>query len=96
MPIDVAEVRRIAALAKLDLDPATEERFRQQLQAIVDYVAQLDQIDLDDVPPFAPGSRPGGPRRDDCVVPSLSSRDALANAPDAAEGHFRVPRVLDG
>lgn len=95
MPIDANEVRRIAGLAQLSLDDPTVEAFRHQLEAILDYVALLDSVDAGSVAPTAtalegaPALRPDEPR------PGLGARDALTNAPDSAEGHFRVPRVLE-
>ena len=94
MAIDDEQVRHIAALARLDLDPATVAHFRRQLKAILDYVAMLDEIDLEEVPPTAQTHLPGQPLREDGVTPCLPRKEALANSPDNAEGHFRVPRVL--
>ncbi len=94
MPIDSAEVVRIAALAQLELDPATVERFRGQLQAILDYVAILDTLGVEELPRIAGPGEEHQPCRGDEPVPPLPSERALANAPDSAAGHFRVPRVL--
>ncbi len=96
MAIDSAEVRRIADLACLELDPETLEEFREQLASILDYVARLDE--LADEPPVtsldAPAARAA--LRDDEPKGGLDTDEALHNAPDAARGHFRVPRVLGG
>lgn len=96
MPIDADEVRRIAALAHLDLDPATVEAFRHQVGAVLDYVAVLEELDVSDVAPMAHALEGTRPWREDAVVASLSQDEALRNAPDARAGHFRVPRVLGG
>ncbi len=95
MPIDPAEVRRIAALARLGLDERTVETFRHQLQTILDHVAMLDRLDVDAVPPTAGLSETGQPLRADRRHACLPERDALGNAPDAAMNLFRVPRVIE-
>lgn len=94
MPIDAAEVIRIASLARLDLDPAAVEKLRSQMQTLLDYVAMLETVDVDQVPPTAHTREERQPYRPDETVPSLPREVALASAPDAAAGHFRVPRVL--
>jgi aspartyl-tRNA(Asn)/glutamyl-tRNA(Gln) amidotransferase subunit C len=94
--IEADEVRRIAALARLDLDDATVERFREQLGAILGYVATLDDLGA---PPDEPGASgrpaplPSGLRPDE-IRPSLPIDEAVRDAPDTAAGFFRVPRVL--
>ena len=96
VPIDAREVRHIASLAKLDLDDKTVEQFRHQLQAILDYVALLAEVDVSDVPPTTSPVEGGRSPREDRPAPSLSPEEALANAPDASDDHFRVPRVIQG
>ena len=94
MPIDSGEVRRIAALARLDLDDETVETFRHQLQAILDHVAMLDSLGVDRIPPTSHARAESTPLRADEVQPSLTESEALRNAPDAAAGQFRVPKVI--
>lgn len=94
MAIDADEVLRIARLAHLDLDPQTAKRFTGELTAILDYVAVLDTLDVRDVAPAARACDAPKPLRPDEPVPSLPAATALASAPDAAAGFFRVPRVL--
>ncbi|MCP3979718.1 MAG: Asp-tRNA(Asn)/Glu-tRNA(Gln) amidotransferase subunit GatC [bacterium] len=95
MPIDEREVRHIAQLALLDLDAQALERLRRELGSILDYVALLDQLDVDDVPPTR-GAGTERRLRDDTESTSLAVAEALCNAPDSAEDHFRVPRVIKG
>jgi aspartyl-tRNA(Asn)/glutamyl-tRNA(Gln) amidotransferase subunit C len=94
VPIDSREVRRIAALAQLELDDETVERFRHQLEAILDHVAMLDSLGVDRIPPTSHARAEATPLRADEVRASLTDQEALGNAPDAAAGHFRVPRVI--
>jgi len=89
------EIRRIAELASLDLDRSAEA-FDLQLCAILDHVAMLDELDVtDDAPPIAFGTTGQQRLRDDDVCPGPGAEAALENAPDAAAGHFRVPKVVE-
>jgi aspartyl-tRNA(Asn)/glutamyl-tRNA(Gln) amidotransferase subunit C len=94
--IDDSEVRRIAGLAQLELDEATTEIFRHQLGSILDHVARLAELDGAPAPHADLVPATGGAHlREDVEVPGLSRSEALGNAPDAAAGHFRVPRILE-
>ena len=95
MPIDRAEVRRIARLAQLDLDEAAVTRLGGQLQSVLDYVTQLETLDVSGVEPTSHARLDARSPRFDRAVPGLTQEEALENAPDPAAGHFRVPRVLD-
>jgi len=98
MPITEADVEKVAQLAHLEITPAELKIFAPQMADIVAYVEQLNALDMSNVPPALGGLTPEGEAtdsaRDDAVVPSLGQKKALAEAPDAAAGHFRVPKVL--
>ncbi len=97
MSLSLDEVRRIAVLARLKLSPEEERTFQGQLSAILDYVAQLEELDVSGVEPMthalAAGDQP--PLREDAVHPSLSPDEALANAPAREETWFKVPRIIE-
>jgi aspartyl-tRNA(Asn)/glutamyl-tRNA(Gln) amidotransferase subunit C len=90
--IAVAEVRRIAALARLALTEDEVPRLARELSAILDYVARLDTLDLPEDAPGPPSGLPAA--RADEPAPSLDGDTVLAGAPRAARGHFLVPRVI--
>jgi aspartyl-tRNA(Asn)/glutamyl-tRNA(Gln) amidotransferase subunit C len=92
--IDRARVLHVAKLAQLSLDDAEAEAMAGELSRIVLYVAQLDELDTQDVPPTTHLS-PHTPLRPDEPVPSLSHEDAMANAPRTSAGGFAVPHFLD-
>jgi aspartyl-tRNA(Asn)/glutamyl-tRNA(Gln) amidotransferase subunit C len=98
MPITEADVEKVAQLAHMEITPEELKIFAPQMTAIVSYVEQLKEVDTSDVPPALGGLTPEGEAtdsaRDDVTVPSLGQKTALAEAPDAAAGHFRVPKVL--
>jgi aspartyl-tRNA(Asn)/glutamyl-tRNA(Gln) amidotransferase subunit C len=95
--LSLAEVRRIAALAPLELSPDEERLFGEQLSAILSYVAQLEELDVSGVEPMthalAQGEAPW--LRDDVVEPSLGPEAALANAPQRDGTCFKVPRIIE-
>ena len=93
--LTVGDVERIAALAHLELTEEEKQLFTKQLADILDYAEQLLAIDTTGVPATAHVNTQGVERADE-PRPSLTTDEALANAPDGAPdaGLFRVPRVI--
>ena len=92
------EVRRIAKLAKLTLDPAEEERLSGQLSRILEAMDELAALDAEPPAPSAAGATVvAASLRPDIVRPGIAREEVLSLAPeaDAASGTFRVPPVLD-
>jgi aspartyl-tRNA(Asn)/glutamyl-tRNA(Gln) amidotransferase subunit C len=96
--LTVADVERIAALARLELTPDEKILFTRQLADILAYAQQVQAIDTSGVPATAYVHTGQQAEREDEPRDSLSLADALRNAPDAATdaGLFRVPRVMGG
>ena len=95
MALTSAEVEHVARLARLSLDPAELERMRGQLSNILDYIAMLQEVDVDGVPPTAQVTGLTTVMRPDAVTGQLTREQALSNAPDKLEGMFRVKGVFD-
>ena len=95
MSLTIAEVEHIAELAKLDLAEPEKVLFREQLSAILDHAAAIQQVDTSAIPPTATVLPLRNVMRADVVEPSLPREDVLANAPDAVEGCFRVRAILE-
>jgi aspartyl-tRNA(Asn)/glutamyl-tRNA(Gln) amidotransferase subunit C len=85
------EVLHVAGLARLDLTDEEVERFREQLNAILDAVGKVAELDLSNVEPTAHPLDLVNTWADDEPRPSLSVDEALANAPDRDGDLFRVP-----
>ncbi len=98
MPITEADVEKIAQLAHMEITPEELRVFAPQMADIVAFVEQLDELTMSDIEPALGGLTREGEQtdsaRDDVATPSLGQELALAEAPDAASGHFRVPKVL--
>ena len=95
MSLSNADVAKVALLARLRVSPEELETFTGQLNSIVDYVAQLQEVDTTGVEPLAHGVEVRNIFRDDVRGPSLDREDALANAPKRNAESFLVPAVLD-
>lgn len=98
MKITEQEVRYVAALAHLELSAEEVIRMTHDLDGILAHVDKLRELDTRDVPPMAqvlfPGSENSTLRKDEPREP-LSHGEALANAPAAGAGHFKVPLVIE-
>jgi aspartyl-tRNA(Asn)/glutamyl-tRNA(Gln) amidotransferase subunit C len=98
MPITESDVEKVAQLAHLEITPNELKIFAPQMADIVAYVEQLNALATRDVEPALGGLTPEGEAtdssREDAVIQSLGQKIALAEAPDPASGHFRVPKVL--
>ena len=87
----------IARLARLELTGTEKESLGRDLLQILDYVETLASVETQGVEPtahVATGDATG--MRPDEVAEGLSHTDALANAPEATDGFFAVPRILEG
>jgi aspartyl-tRNA(Asn)/glutamyl-tRNA(Gln) amidotransferase subunit C len=86
-------VRQVARLARLSLTAEETATFAPQLERILAFAERIQALDTAGVEPmFQPGS--GAGLREDAPQPSLPRDRAIAEAPDAADGLFRVPRVI--
>ena len=93
MGISREDVLHVAALARLEIPADEIERMREQLGAILEAVGKVSELDLDGVEPTSHPLDLVNQWAADEPRPSLSREEALANAPDPAEGSFRVPAV---
>ena len=98
MPINESDIAKVAQLAHLELGEEELKTFVPQITEIVAYVEQLNALDTANVEPAIGGLTPEGAQtdssRNDEIAGSLGQKLALAEAPDPAAGHFRVPKVL--
>jgi aspartyl-tRNA(Asn)/glutamyl-tRNA(Gln) amidotransferase subunit C len=95
MSLTLAEVEHIAELARLSLTDVEKTLYRDQLSAILDYAAILQQIDTSTISPTATVLPLRNVMRPDKVEPSMPVEDVLANAPDVEEGCFQVRAVFE-
>jgi aspartyl-tRNA(Asn)/glutamyl-tRNA(Gln) amidotransferase subunit C len=94
MPISREEVQHIATLARLQFSDEAEERLTEELEAILDYVETLDEVDTAGVPPMSHGLDHDATLRDDAAEPRIEREDALSRAPEADNEYVHVPTVI--
>jgi aspartyl-tRNA(Asn)/glutamyl-tRNA(Gln) amidotransferase subunit C len=105
MSVSEQDVDRVAELANLELTSAEKARMVRDLNSVLDYFAQLNELDTTSVPPMAqvgdllPSGKEPDARvrnlRSDEVVPSLNREQVMACAPDTDGIFFRVPKVIE-
>lgn len=103
MTVSENDVERVAELANLELTPAEKSRMLLDLNSILEYVAQLNELDTTSVPPMAQIAEQLGEWKDsdsdelrpDEVIPSLDRDRILACAPDTDHVFFKVPKVIE-
>jgi aspartyl-tRNA(Asn)/glutamyl-tRNA(Gln) amidotransferase subunit C len=93
------DVIRVAELAYLDLSEAELESYRNQLDAILEYIGKLDELDTAKVAPMAQvltdDQTADATLREDLVVPCAVAEDVLKQAPDPEPPYFRAPKVIE-
>jgi aspartyl-tRNA(Asn)/glutamyl-tRNA(Gln) amidotransferase subunit C len=95
MSISREEVAHLAHLSRLAVTEQELDRFAGQLDVILQSVARVGEVAADNIPPTSHAVPLTNVYRDDEPQPCLTQEEALSGAPDAFEGRFRVPRILD-
>jgi len=95
MSLDRAAVDHVARLARLDLSEDERARMQAELTQILGHAERIQELDLDGIPPTSHSVPLSNVLRPDEVTPSLPVDEALANAPVAEDGRFRVPRIIE-
>ncbi|MGZ5351977.1 MAG: Asp-tRNA(Asn)/Glu-tRNA(Gln) amidotransferase subunit GatC [Actinomycetota bacterium] len=94
MPVEI-DIEHVAKLARLELTAQERERLREQLGLILEHAAKVGEVATADVPPTAYAIARANVLRPDERRPSLAVEDVLANAPDAEDDRFKVPRIAE-
>jgi aspartyl-tRNA(Asn)/glutamyl-tRNA(Gln) amidotransferase subunit C len=94
-PLTEQQVLRVAALARLKLTPQEIRAFAPQLNQVLDYVAQLNEVDSENVEPMVHAIELSNVLRADQTAPSLPRDAALQNAPQSDGRYFLAPPILD-
>jgi aspartyl-tRNA(Asn)/glutamyl-tRNA(Gln) amidotransferase subunit C len=94
--IDQDQVRKVAKLARLELEEREVEEFAGQLSSILEYVEKMDELDTEGVEPLAHCLPISNVLREDRARESLGAEATLANAPQRDGEFFKVPKILDG
>ncbi len=95
MKITKQEVEHVARLARLELSNQEKESLTDQLSNILTYVETLNSLDTKGVESTSHVLDIKNVMRDDVAVTGLTQEQALANAPDKAAGHYKVPKIIE-
>lgn len=95
MILTLQEVNHIADLARLNLTDEEKQKYQEQLSAILDYAARLQQLDTSAIAPTASVLSTGSHLRADVAGQSLPVTETLRNSANKAEDQFRVPPVFE-
>ena len=95
MAIDAATVRKVARLARIQLDEARVDDLARELSGILTWIEQLNEVDTEGVAPMASTEAVPLPMRDDVVTEGGDQARVLSNAPKSDRGFFVVPKVVE-
>jgi aspartyl-tRNA(Asn)/glutamyl-tRNA(Gln) amidotransferase subunit C len=95
MAIDIDTARRVARLARIRVDEADLPALAGEFSAILGFIEQLNEVDVEGVEPMTSVTPMRLKRRQDGVTDGGIQARVLANAPDAREGFFAVPKVVE-
>ena len=95
MSIDIKTVKRVAKLARIDVPDSDLEPLSQEINGILGWIEQLNEVDVDGIEPMTSVTPMRLKRRDDVISDGDKVDDILKNAPDTREGFFVVPKVVE-
>ena len=95
MKIDKNTINKIARLSRIKLDDKESQDYIKDLNSILDWVEQLNEVNTENVEPLSNISSSILPKREDVSKDTNSSDEILENAPDKLEGFFAVPKVVE-
>ncbi|MBI5835876.1 MAG: Asp-tRNA(Asn)/Glu-tRNA(Gln) amidotransferase subunit GatC [Candidatus Eisenbacteria bacterium] len=96
MKLTSKDIRHVAELARMEVSDADVETYISELGRILGYMEKLAELPTADVPPTASVGVDALPLRPDEERAGFAPGQVLENAPEVCEGHFRVPRVVEG
>ena len=95
MSLDLATVRRIATLARIHVDDAELPALQADLNGILGWIEQLNEVDVDGIEPLTGAQQMALKMREDVVTDGGYPEKVLANAPERAGDFFVVPKVVE-
>ena len=95
MSIDTKTAARVAHLARIRVSDEALPKLAEEFNAILGFIDQLNEVDVNGVEPMTSVTPMRLKRRDDVVSDGNQADKIMANAPDAREGFFAVPKVVE-
>ncbi len=95
MSIDLETAAKVAKLARIRVDETALPELAQEFNTILGFIEQLNEVDVEGVEPMTSVTPMRLKRRADVVTDGNQQSKVLSNAPDAREGFFAVPKVME-
>jgi aspartyl-tRNA(Asn)/glutamyl-tRNA(Gln) amidotransferase subunit C len=95
MSVDAATVKRVAHLARIRVADAEVEALRSELNAILGFIEQLSEVDIEGIEPMTSVLPMAMKKREDRVTDGGRASEIVANAPASEKGYFLVPKVVE-
>jgi aspartyl-tRNA(Asn)/glutamyl-tRNA(Gln) amidotransferase subunit C len=95
LSIDTSTAAKVAKLARIRVEDEDLEALAQDFNAILGFIEQLGELDVSDIEPMTSVTPMRLKRREDVVTDGDQQAKVLSNAPDAREGFFAVPKVVE-
>ncbi|MGE7602842.1 Asp-tRNA(Asn)/Glu-tRNA(Gln) amidotransferase subunit GatC [Peribacillus sp. NPDC097675] len=93
--ISMDQVKHVAHLARLAITEEEAEKFQQQLDQMISFAEQLNELDTDEVKPTSHVLDMKNVMREDVSKPGLPVEEVVKNAPDSKDGYIRVPSIME-
>ena len=95
MSIDIDTARRVASLARIRVEEDALPELAEEFNAVLGFIEQLTEVDVEGIEPMTSVTPQRLKRRDDVITDGDQQDKILKNAPDAREGFFAVPKVVE-
>ena len=95
MALNQQTIQNLSWLARLKLPAEREEKILSDLQSILDWVEQLEEVNIEGVEPLVSVTEGNAPMRQDIVTEGNQQAELMANAPESVQGFYVVPKVVE-
>lgn len=93
--ISIEQVKHVANLARLSVSEEEAELFRKQLEAMITFAEQLNELDTENIEPTSHVLKMHNVLREDKAEAGLPQEEVLRNAPEHQDGYFKVPSIIE-
>ncbi len=93
--IDLDTLKKLGKLSRIPIDKAGSNKLMEDLNKIIDFIEQLNEVNTDNVSPLSSVTGHNLPIREDVVDDGNKNNDVLENAPEKNSGYFVVPKVIE-
>lgn len=93
--ISKEQVKNIAHMVRIEITDEEAENYTKKISSVLEFAHQMSELNTDEVEPTTHGIILDNVLRQDEPIKSLSQKDALKNAPEKLDGHFKVPSIME-